>query len=292
MGSRTWIKVYCNKWLEGTLREETPAIRSVWIDLLALAGDGQYGDTGEIKLTNGVSFTDKQIAEILHIPTSLWRRAKARFIETERIKVTPKGVISIINWTKYQSEYERQKPYRERKPGSLTPEPEIPLNNPPIEIEKEKESEKLQYTVITKSYNEKDTPPPETPSQETPSIGVSTTQPPVSNTPPMSLPLSAPKGGKAEANSLTNGHAVPPREDRATLESDPSTLGGPSKGLPKATYRLRIIKFLDSYGSASIKTIAQATGIEYNAVNLALHNGKDKVFRHWSARGQYKWGLM
>jgi len=47
----------------------------------------------------------------------------------------------------------------------------------------------------------------------------------------MSLSLKAPKG-KAEANSLTNGQSVLPGEDRATLESDPSALGSPSRGAP------------------------------------------------------------
>jgi hypothetical protein len=115
MGSRTWIKVYCDKWLEGTLREESPDIRGVWIDLLVLAGGGHYGDSGEIKLNNGVGFTDRQIAEILNISQALWHRAKARFIETDRIKVTQRGAISITNWSKYQSEYDRQKQYRRPK---------------------------------------------------------------------------------------------------------------------------------------------------------------------------------
>jgi len=130
MGSRTWIKVYCDKWLEGTLREETPAIRSVWIDLLTLAGGGRYGDSGEIKLTNGVGYSDKQICEILAIKRSLWKKAKTRFLETDRIKITPRGAISIVNWSKYQSEYERQKQYREKKAKSSTPEPESPLRIP------------------------------------------------------------------------------------------------------------------------------------------------------------------
>jgi hypothetical protein len=76
MSNRTWIKVYCDKWLEGTLREDSPDIRGVWIDLLVLAGGGRYGDSGEIKLANGIGFTDKQIAEILKMKASLWRRAK------------------------------------------------------------------------------------------------------------------------------------------------------------------------------------------------------------------------
>ncbi len=130
MGSRTWIKVYCDKWITGTIRNEPPEIRCTWIDLLALSGTGQYGDTGEIKLANGVGYTDEQIAQILHIKPSLWRKAKLRLVETERIKVSPKGAISITNWSKYQSEYERQKPYREREIKSSTPEPKVPLNNP------------------------------------------------------------------------------------------------------------------------------------------------------------------
>jgi hypothetical protein len=127
MSNRTWIKVYCDKWLEGTLREDSPDIRGVWIDLLVLAGGGRYGDSGEIKLANGIGFTDKQIAEILKMKASLWRRAKQRFIDTERIKISPKGAIQISNWSKYQSEYRRQKPYKQ---PSSKPEPSIPLNNP------------------------------------------------------------------------------------------------------------------------------------------------------------------
>jgi len=48
--------------------------------------------------------------------------------------------------------------------------------------------------------------------------------------PPMSLTLNSPKG-KAEANSLTNRHSsVLLGEDRATLESDLSAPGSPSRG--------------------------------------------------------------
>ena len=112
MGSRTWIKVYCDKWITGTLREDTPDVRGVWIDLLALAGSGQWGDTGEIKLPNGLGYTDSQVAGILFISKPLWRRAKRRFLETERIEISRRGAIRIINWSKYQSEYDRQKAYR------------------------------------------------------------------------------------------------------------------------------------------------------------------------------------
>ena len=115
MTSRNWIKVYCDKWLSGTIREEEPDVRSVWIDLLTLAGGGLYGDIGEVKLSNGIGLTDTQISEIFHISNTLWRKSKQRFLISKRIEISKKGAIKIVNWKKYQSEYARQKPYRKPK---------------------------------------------------------------------------------------------------------------------------------------------------------------------------------
>jgi hypothetical protein len=279
MGNRTWIKLYCEPWIQGTLREENPDVRGIWADLLALAGSGQYGDTGEIKPTNGVGYTDEQISQILCIKKPLWRKAKRRLLETERIEISSKGAISITNWSKYQSEYNRQKQYRTEKEQTFTPEPKVPLNNPSKENEKEieKESEKLQREVTTESYNEVDVPPPEIYSVESD----------ISTIPPMSLSLKAPKG-KAKANSLTNGHTVPPGEDRATLESDLSAPGGPSRGSSSTalctTNRQQIIEYMKANGPARIKAIAQGTGINPNLTSVTLHNGKGKVFYHDSEK--------
>lgn len=112
MGNRTWIKVHCDKWIEGTIREESPLVRSVFIDLIALAGSGMYGDKGEIKLQNDVGLTDKQLRLILHLTKQQWVAARNKLLKTERIAIDTDGVISICNWGKYQSEYERQKTYR------------------------------------------------------------------------------------------------------------------------------------------------------------------------------------
>lgn len=115
MGKRTWFKVYPDKWLKGTIRQETPEIRSVWIDLLALAAAGEYGDSGEIKYNDDIGLTDRQISTALSISLRLWRKAKKRFLETNRVEITESGAIRITNWHKYQSEYARQKPWRERR---------------------------------------------------------------------------------------------------------------------------------------------------------------------------------
>jgi len=88
------------------------------MDILALAGDSSYSDMGQIKLSADIGFTDKQIAGMLSIPLKQWQHIKQRLIETNRISANNNNVIHIINWAKYQSEYERQKPYR-KKEGTL-----------------------------------------------------------------------------------------------------------------------------------------------------------------------------
>ena len=113
MGSRTWIKIYCDRWLNGTIREETPEIRGIWVDLLVLAGSGKYGDSGEIKITDHVGFLDEQLADLLQISRQKWASIKNKLIETDRVIVKNNNIIAIKKWSKYQSEYDRQKVYRQ-----------------------------------------------------------------------------------------------------------------------------------------------------------------------------------
>lgn len=112
MGKRTWVKLYCDKWLEGSLRQEKPALRGVWADLLALCGGGQFSHEGEIKVRNGIGFTDPMLARVLNITPQMWTFCKKRLIETGRLGVVGNNILTIINWKTYQSEYERQKPQR------------------------------------------------------------------------------------------------------------------------------------------------------------------------------------
>ena len=143
MGSRTWIKIYSDNWIEGSMREEMPDIRGIFVDLLALAGSGKYGDDGIIKLQNNVGFTDRQFENLLKMTNFQWLKAKKRLIFTERIAVNNSNIVTIINWKKYQSEYERQKPYREEnvtKSYSRKLQPKV-TQEKEIEIEIEKENE-------------------------------------------------------------------------------------------------------------------------------------------------------
>lgn len=96
---------------------------------------------------------------------------------------------------------------------------------------------------------------------------------------------------KVTSNIITSGvredaHPTTPTLIRkeiqtGTREIEP-TIGG-------ATYREKIAVYLGAHGPAAIKTIAQATGIDANSVNVTLHNGKGKRFLHLAE--QRAWGV-
>ena len=107
--SRVWIKIWCEESLSGTIRFDfTPAQRSVWYDLLALAGKSRKD--GYITPGSG-NYPLFWIAHYLHIRIDLLKDTLKKCIATNRIAETPDG-LKVINWNRYQSEYERQKPYR------------------------------------------------------------------------------------------------------------------------------------------------------------------------------------
>ena len=115
MGSRTWFKIYADKWLDGSIRKDTPEIRAIFIDLLALASSGRWGDDGLIQIAPKMGFSNKQLAKISSISCTKLTRILKVLAKTDRISINKTGVILIKNWKKYQSEYDRQSQYRETK---------------------------------------------------------------------------------------------------------------------------------------------------------------------------------
>ena len=108
---RTWVKLYSHQWLYGTLRSELePAERSIWADFLAMAGDSPF--PGKICVSSRMGFTDQQLADLLVVDIKILQSAKTKMVKYDKIYVDENGVIEILNWFKYQSEYLRQKPHR------------------------------------------------------------------------------------------------------------------------------------------------------------------------------------
>jgi len=110
---RTWVKMWVNECLRGSVRFDfTPAERGVWYDLVILAGNCRI--PGVISANESTPYPHSYIAGLLNIDPGLLETTLEKCKRSDRIKETKRG-IELVNWEHYQSEYERQKPYREKK---------------------------------------------------------------------------------------------------------------------------------------------------------------------------------
>jgi len=110
---RKWVKIWVDESLTGTVRFDLiPAERSIWYDLIILAGACRV--PGQISSNETTPFPHDYIANLLQVPLDLLQTTLKKLADTGRISENENG-IHITNWLKYQSEYDRQKKYRGRK---------------------------------------------------------------------------------------------------------------------------------------------------------------------------------
>ena len=107
---RAWIKVHINGMLNGSVRYQlTPEERATWIDLLCFAGLGAC--PGIISDNDLRPYPHSFLANRFNIPLDLLEKTLKKCKDEGRISENSDG-IHITNWSSYQSEYQRQKPYR------------------------------------------------------------------------------------------------------------------------------------------------------------------------------------
>ncbi len=111
---RPWIKLYPIDCLDGSIRYQLePAERSVWYDLLNFSAI--CATPGIIADKDGRPYPKSFIANRLNIDLNLLEQSLKKCIDEGRISEVNDGVLEITHWGSYQSEYQRQKPYREKK---------------------------------------------------------------------------------------------------------------------------------------------------------------------------------
>jgi hypothetical protein len=120
--SRPWVKLYVEQCLRGSLIAElTPAQRWIWIGLILLGGDSSIpGVIFRRKDAEGglLGYSSVTLTEMLDVDLEDYQDGTQRMISKGKISINSAGVIAILNWSKYQSEYERQKTYRNRRKKS------------------------------------------------------------------------------------------------------------------------------------------------------------------------------
>jgi len=115
-----------------------PGERFLWFAFLLLAGDSPY--EGKIALTEDMGYNDEQLGSMLKCDPNLIKRAKKKMVKFNKIKILKNNVILIVNWKKYQSEYQRQKPYRSGNGQKLLRKVTVEGDSQ-IEIRKEEDRE-------------------------------------------------------------------------------------------------------------------------------------------------------
>jgi len=112
-GKRPWIKLHIIPCLEGSIRHQLdPAQRGVWYDLILFAGI--QPEPGLIADSDQRPYPHSFIASRLNIELGLLDETLKACRVEGRITEDEHG-IKIVNWKVYQSEYQRQKPYREKE---------------------------------------------------------------------------------------------------------------------------------------------------------------------------------
>lgn len=107
---RRWVKLWVTECLEGSIRYQLePSERSVWYDLILFAALGS--PPGHICDRDQRSLPHQFIANRLNVTLELLEITLTKCLDEGRVTEDEQG-IHITNWERYQSEYERQKPYR------------------------------------------------------------------------------------------------------------------------------------------------------------------------------------
>lgn len=121
-GPRKWVKLYCYETLHGSVSYQlSETEQAVWMKLLCFAG--LCGNEGLIADHDLRPFPHAFIMHEIHTKEDVFKSTLVKCKEEGRIREDGQG-IHITNWAKYQSEYDRQKPYREKQKALQEPDPE------------------------------------------------------------------------------------------------------------------------------------------------------------------------
>lgn len=119
---RTWVKMHVDGCLHGSINYQLALEeQAIWFKLImysAVCG----GPPGWISDNDRRPLPLEFLADELHAPVEVVKSTVEKCVKEGRIKQNAHG-LHIVNWDAYQSEYQRQKPYREGK-GGKAPAPE------------------------------------------------------------------------------------------------------------------------------------------------------------------------
>lgn len=109
---RTWVKMFCDGCLHGSINYQLELAEQAVFYKLVMYSAVCGGEAGIISDNDGRPLPHWFISNELHAPLDILESTLKKCIKEGRISENDTGIV-ITNWTYYQSEYERQKQYRE-----------------------------------------------------------------------------------------------------------------------------------------------------------------------------------
>jgi len=111
---RIWVKMHCEGCLHGSINYQlTLEEQAVFFKLIMLSAVCT-GEPGTISDNDGRAMPHWYIANELHAPLEVFESTLKKCIKEGRLSENTVGIL-VTNFKVYQSEYERQKPYRKNK---------------------------------------------------------------------------------------------------------------------------------------------------------------------------------
>lgn len=103
--------MYSEEWLYGSIRKYAPEIRAVWTDLQAMASKPPF--CGKICISENIGYSFEQLAGLFNTPVDVFINAIDIFVFEKYISISDNKIITLLDWEKYQSEYDRLRKYKE-----------------------------------------------------------------------------------------------------------------------------------------------------------------------------------
>lgn len=102
-----WIRLWVGETFQSTTFSELNiGERGIWYSLLIMAGMN-IRHPGTVELRDGVPYSDISMSEMLNCGVSEWVSSREKLVNVGKIRIAPNGTIKIVNWSKYQTEYQK-----------------------------------------------------------------------------------------------------------------------------------------------------------------------------------------
>lgn len=107
---RPWVKLFCEPITKKFIhRVKDSKARAVFLITLCLAGQSAY--EGCIQVAEGIGYTLTQLEALYLMPEGL-NEALQVLSEANYIEIDSNNVIRLTHWSQFQTDFNRQKPYR------------------------------------------------------------------------------------------------------------------------------------------------------------------------------------